>query len=56
MASKDEDENKLLWVLGTAAVTAVVVYQVNKYMREKDSLSEIRAMEKIRAQLPQGEG
>lgn len=51
---KDGDDNKLLWVIGTAAATALVVYQVNKYMREKESLTEIKAMERIRAQLPQG--
>ncbi len=51
---RDDDDNKLVWVIGTAAVTALVVYQVNKYMREKESLTEIKAMEKIRAQLPQG--
>jgi len=52
--SKDDDDNKLIWVIGTAAVTALVVFQVNKYMREKESLSELKAMDKIRAQLPAG--
>ena len=50
--NKDEDDNKILWVVGTAAITALVVYQVNKYMKERESLSELRAMEKLRAQLP----
>jgi hypothetical protein len=50
--SKDDDDNKLIWVIGTAAVTALVVFQVNKYMREKESLSELKALDKVRAQLP----
>lgn len=51
---KDEDDNRLIWVIGTAAVTALVVFQVNKYMREKESLSELKALDKIRSQLPPG--
>jgi hypothetical protein len=42
--------------MGTAAVTAVVVFQVNKYMREKDQLAELKAFEKLKGQLPSAEG
>jgi hypothetical protein len=48
----DSGREKLLWIAGTAAVTAFVVFQVNKYMREKDQLSEMKALEKLQAQLP----
>ena len=52
----DSGRDKLLWIAGTAAVTALVVYQVNKYMREKDQLAELKAYEKLKVQLPSAEG
>jgi hypothetical protein len=54
MATKSEDtgREKLMWIAGTAAVTAFVVFQVNKYLREKDQLAELKAFEKLQSQLP----
>jgi hypothetical protein len=49
--SGKDDDNRLLWIAGTAAVTALVVYQVNKYMKEREQLADMRAMEKLEAQL-----
>jgi heme exporter protein D len=49
--SNKGDENRFLWIAGTAAVTALVVYQVNKYMKEREQLADMRAMEKLQAQL-----
>jgi len=48
----DSGREKLMWIAGTAAVTAFVVFQVNKYMREKEQLTEMKALEKLQAQLP----
>ena len=45
-----------MWIAGTAAVTALVVFQVNKYLREKDQLAELKALDKLQAQLPASEG
>ena len=56
-STKDESgRDKLLWIGGTAVLTAVVIYQVNKYMQEKDQLSELKAFEKLQASLPSAEG
>jgi hypothetical protein len=52
---KDSGHEKLMWVMGTAAVTAVVVFQVNKYLREKDQLAELKAFDKLQSQLPAAE-
>ena len=55
MATSKKDDTgreKLLWIAGTAAVTAFVVFQVNKYLREKDQLAELKAFEKLQGQLP----
>ena len=51
---EDSGREKLMWIAGTAAVTALVVFQVNKYLREKDQLAELKAFEKMQAQLPAG--
>lgn len=51
MKKGSDDDNRLLWIAGTAAVTALVVYQVNKYMKEREQLADMRAMEKLEAQL-----
>lgn len=58
MASSKEDSGreKLMWIAGTAAVTAFVVFQMNKYLKEKDQLAELKAFEKLQASLPAAEG
>ena len=58
MASSKDDSGreKLMWIAGTAAVTALVVFQVNKYLREKDQLAELKALDTLQGQLPAGEG
>jgi len=53
MAKKKSDDddttNKLLWVLGTAAVTATAMYYVNKHLNEKEELNRLRFMEDHKA-------
>ena len=51
MKQRGEEDNRFLWIAGTAAVTALVVYQVNKYMKEREQLADMRAMEKLESQL-----
>lgn len=55
MATKSDESGreKLLWLLGGAAATAFVVFQMNKYLREKDELAELKAFEKLQMQLPE---
>lgn len=55
-SKEDSGREKLMWIAGTAAVTALVVFQVNKYLREKDQLAELKALDKLQAQLPASEG
>lgn len=63
MAAKKENKgsNAMYWVVGAAA-TAGVFYFVQRYLKDRDQLMEMRLMEKLRAsqgnppkQLPEGE-
>ncbi len=49
----DSGREKLMWIVGTAAATAFVVFQMNKYLKEKDQLAELKAYEKLKAGLPE---
>lgn len=49
MAKEKKDDNKLLWIAGTAAVTAFVVYYVNKEMRTREDLKRMQMMEELKA-------
>lgn len=53
MASDSNTREKLMWMVGTAAVTTFVIFQMNKYLKEKDQLADMRAMEKLKASLPE---
>ena len=55
-SKEDSGREKLMWIAGTAAVTALVVFQVNKYLREKDQLAELKALDTLQSQLPASEG
>lgn len=41
---KDDDDtgNKMLWVLGTAGVTAFAMFYVNRHLNEKEELNKLR--------------
>jgi len=44
--SKDEDTtNKVLWVAGTAAVTAFAMFYVNRHLNEREELNRLRFAE-----------
>jgi hypothetical protein len=45
----DETRDKLLWAAGAALVGGGVMYFFNKYMKDKEELTEIRAAERLRA-------
>ena len=51
MASSNDDSgrDKLMWIAGTAAVTAFVVFQMNKYLRDKEDLAELKAFERMQS-------
>jgi len=55
MAGTKEDtgRDKLLWIAGTAAVTALVVFQMNKYLKDREQLAELKAVEQLRTELPE---
>ncbi len=46
--SKDETKDKLLWVAGAALVGGGVMYFFNKYMKDKEELTGIRAAQRMR--------
>ena len=46
--SKDETKDKLLWAAGAALVGGGVMYFFNKYMKDKEELTEIRAAQRMR--------
>lgn len=50
MATKDKggDNNKILWVAGTAAVTAFVVWYVNKELRAREDLQKMKMMQELK--------
>jgi hypothetical protein len=61
MATKEKSKsnNAVYWVAGAAA-TAGVFYFVQRYLKERDELMEMRLMQKLQAggqeqQLPKGE-
>ncbi|MHC4433924.1 MAG: hypothetical protein ACYTBS_18950 [Planctomycetota bacterium] len=48
MAKKKNDDdttNKIMWVAGTAAVTAFAMYYVNRHLNEREELSRLRYAE-----------
>ncbi len=47
--TKPKDDNKLLWIAGTAAITAFVVYFVNKEMRTREDVKRMQMMEELKA-------
>lgn len=44
----DETKDKLLWAAGAALVGGGVMYFFNKYMKDKEELTEIRAAKRLR--------
>lgn len=50
---EDSGRERLMWIVGASAATAFVVYQMNKYLKEKDQLAELKAYEKLKAGLPE---
>lgn len=49
MAKKSSDENtsdKLLWLAGGAIITAGVMYYVNRHLKEREELNELRFAER----------
>lgn len=53
--SKDETQNKILWIAGTAAVTAFAMYYVNRSLNEKEDLRRLKYAEE-QQKLSSGEG
>ena len=49
MAKEKGSDNKVLWVAGTAAVTAFVVWYVNKELRTREDLQKMKMMEEIKS-------
>jgi hypothetical protein len=48
MAKKKNDDdttNKIMWVAGTAAVTAFAMYYVNRHLNEREELNRLRYAE-----------
>lgn len=48
MAEKDDSKgttNKLLWVIGSASVTAAAFYFVQRHLNEREELNRLRYME-----------
>lgn len=43
-----ETKDKLLWAAGAALVGGGVMYFFNKYMKDREELSHIRAAQKLR--------
>lgn len=52
-SSDGETTNKVMWIAGTAAVTAFAMYYVNRNLNEKEELNRLRYAEK--QQLPSAE-
>lgn len=49
---KDKDmTTTILWVAGSAAVTAFAMYQVNRHLNERDELKKLRYSEEMKKQL-----
>jgi len=46
MAKKDEDNNKILWIAGTACITAFAMYYVNRYLNEREELQRLKYAER----------
>ena len=58
MAKKKNDDdttNKIMWVAGTAAVTAFAMYYVNRHLNEREELNRLRYAEE-RKRLDSGGG
>ncbi len=51
---KSDTKNKLLWAGGAALVGGAVMYFFNKYMKDKEELTEIRAAKRM-AEIKTGE-
>lgn len=48
MAKKKKDDdtsNKVMWVAGTAAVTAFAMFYVNRHLNEREELNRLRYAE-----------
>ena len=46
--SGDKDKaNTMLWIAGTAAVTAGVYFMVQRYMKERDELMQMKVMKQL---------
>jgi hypothetical protein len=53
--SEDGTTNKVMWVAGTAAVTAFAMYYVNRHLNEREELNRLRYAEE-RKRLESGGG
>jgi len=53
MATKKKNgestQNKLVWIAGTAVVTALVYYSVNKYLDDRKKLDQLKLAEAMKA-------
>lgn len=47
--AKEKDDNKLLWIAGTAAVTAFVVYYVNKELTSREELRRMKVLQELKS-------
>ncbi len=46
--SSDKDKaNTMLWIAGTAAVTAGVYFMVQRYIKERDELMQMKVMKQL---------
>jgi len=48
MAKKKDDDsnNKILWIAGTACITAFAMYYVNKHLNEREELQRLKWAER----------
>jgi hypothetical protein len=51
-----ETKDKLLWAAGAALVGGGVMYFFNKYMKDREELTEIRAAQRLREMKAATEG
>ena len=53
---KDETKDRILWAAGAALVGGGVMYFFNKYMKDREELTQIRAVERLREMKSADEG
>lgn len=47
--AKEKEDNKILWIAGTAAVTAFVVWYVNRELSDREALRRMKVLQELSA-------